>query len=128
MSEKPSAAELLSDPNIIAAMQRAYQESDVGGPNPTEQGGYVLRSVTSSGFEVERLPAGQRDSLSYPICTDGRYNGRDIVATFHTHPNTGAEWSQAPSPQDVRLSKGLSGNDGFAPVRHQRGDDVSYRQ
>jgi proteasome lid subunit RPN8/RPN11 len=43
--------------------------------------------------------------LSYPICAEGTCQGRQIVGSFHTHPNTGPEWQQDPSPQDIRLSQ-----------------------
>ena len=53
----------------------------------------------------ELLPSSARDSLSYPLCPNGLYQGHEIVGSFHTHPNTGKEWRQEPSPQDIRLSK-----------------------
>jgi len=31
--------------------------------------------------------------------------GQEMIGRFHTHPNTGQEWRQEPSPQDIRLSK-----------------------
>jgi len=105
MTDEPSSTELLADPNVIAAMREAFEESDVGGPIPIEQGGFILRHPETGDLVVERLPSVGRDSFSYPICSDGRYNGKEIVGTFHTHPNTGSDWTQEPSPQDIRLSK-----------------------
>jgi hypothetical protein len=105
MRDEPSSAELLVDPNVIAAMREAFDESDVGGPIPIEQGGFILSDPQTGGLQVERLPPAGRDSLTYPICSDGRYNGKLIVGTFHTHPNTGPDWTQEPSRQDIQLSK-----------------------
>ena len=85
-------------------MRQVYLESDVGGDHPTEQGGFIVRDPGSGALEVVRVPTGRQDSLSYPHCPDGRLGGREIVGTFHTHPNVGPEWEQGPSRQDVRLS------------------------
>jgi hypothetical protein len=86
-------------------MRRAYEDSDVGTDNPIEQGGFIVRDSTSGALEIIRLPASGRNLLIYPICADGIYRGKHIVGSFHTHPNTGPEWRQQPSSQDVRLSK-----------------------
>jgi hypothetical protein len=105
VSDTPTAADLLRGAGIIHAMRRAYEESDVGGDNPVEQGGFILRDPVTGTLEVARLPSRGRDSLAYPICADGTYRRKPIIGTFHTHPNTGAEWQQDPSPQDIRLSE-----------------------
>lgn len=99
------ALTILRDADVLAELRRAYYDSRVGGDNPIEQGGFILRDSTTGKFEVARLPAGGRDSLVYPLCPDGLYEGRQIVGTFHTHPNVGSEWQQDPSPQDIRLSQ-----------------------
>ncbi len=106
MSEKPALSELLADQNAIAGMRRAYVESDVGGSRPQEQGGFLVRDSQTGFIAVMRLPSSARDSLSYPLCPNGIYQGHEIVGSFHTHPNTGKEWRQEPSPQDIRLSTG----------------------
>jgi hypothetical protein len=105
MNDPPTPADLLSDPDVIDGIRRAYEESDVGGDAPTEQGGFILWNLVDRTFEVARVPARGRDSLAYPVCGDGNYNGKQIVGSFHTHPNTGSEWRQGPSPQDIRLSQ-----------------------
>lgn len=105
MTAKPSAAELLADPSVVAGMRKAFEESDVGGSEPVEQGGFILRDPQTGKLAVERLPSGHRSSLRYPICPEGTYRGENIVGSFHTHPNTGPDWMQEPSLQDVRLSK-----------------------
>jgi hypothetical protein len=101
----PSASELLSDSTVIDAMRRAFEESDVGGRNPVEQGGFILKDPLTGTFSVALLPAGAADSLVYPVCSDGMHDGKQIVGSFHTHPNTGPDWQQEPSLQDIRLSQ-----------------------
>ena len=105
MKDRPSAAQLLADPKVLAGMRQAFEESDVGGSVPREQGGFLVRDPPTGAFAVARLPASERDSLAYPLCADGVFQGQEIVGSFHTHPNTGQEWRQEPSPQDIRLSK-----------------------
>ena len=95
----------LRSPPPAAAMRQAVEESDVGGSQPREQGGFLVRDPSTGAFAVARLSSSERDSLAYPICADGLFLGQEIVGTFHTHPNTGHEWRQEPSPQDIRLSK-----------------------
>jgi hypothetical protein len=105
MSKEPTAFDILCDPNVIAGMRRAYEESDVGGDSPIEQGGFILWNPASAMREVARLPTSGQDSIAYPICIDGTYQGKRILGTFHTHPNTGPEWRQEPSRQDIHLSQ-----------------------
>lgn len=104
-SEQPSFSELLDHSSVIVGLRQAFVESDVGGLHPTEQGGFLVRDAPTGFITVIRLPSSARDSLSYPHCPNGQYQGQDIVGSFHTHPNTGKEWRQEPSPQDIRLSK-----------------------
>lgn len=104
MRNHPTATELLGDVGVIDQLRRAYHESGVGTHRPIEQGGFIVRDPASGVAKVIRLPARDRDSLAYPICADGMYQGRQIIGSFHTHPNTGTEWRQEPSAQDIRLS------------------------
>ncbi len=105
MPRSLSVMELLALPQVIVGFRQAYEESDVGGSQPIEQGGFLLCDSDSGEVVVKRLPSSERDSLGYPLCSDGKYQGQEIVGSFHTHPNTGQEWRQEPSPQDIRLSK-----------------------
>ena len=105
MSENISVRALFAHASVVAGMRQAYVESEVGGSQPKEQGGFLVRDVQTGIPTVIRLPSSARDSLSYPLCPNGLYQGQEILGTFHTHPNTGKEWRQEPSPQDIRLSK-----------------------
>ncbi len=103
-NEKPTRSELLASRSVISEMRQAYVASDVGGLHPTEQGGFLVRDAQAN-FTAIRLPASASDSLSFPLCSNGLFQGQEIVGSFHTHPNAGPEWRQEPSPQDIRLSK-----------------------
>lgn len=57
---------------------------------------------------VERWARGERSRIvPPPLSPDNRYNGRVVIAAFHTHPNpstdeAGREWEQGPSESDRR--------------------------
>jgi len=95
------ASDPLNDPNVKAGMKQAAKDSDIGGGNPKEQGGFILKDPKTGNLSVERWPTGQSSSMSPPISTDGKYNGKDIVGSFHTHPNVGQGWKQEPSTTDT---------------------------
>ncbi len=59
-------------------------------------------------YGVERWPRGERSSIAPPAMdANNRYRNREVVATFHTHPNppldeAGREWEQGPGEADRR--------------------------
>ena len=101
-------ADPLLDPTVIAELKRAWLESDTfSESNRHEEGGYILSNSDLS-FAVERWPRGKQSRISPPaLDANDCYNGRVVVATFHTHPNpptdeAGEEWEQGPSQSDRR--------------------------
>ena len=96
----PAPAGPLNDPNVRAAMRQAWNDSQAGDPaNRHEEGGYVVRNPDGS-YGVERWPRGAGASIAPPARdAQGRYNGKEVVGEFHTHPNppvdeTGKQWTQ----------------------------------
>src|SRR5437870_2035401 len=53
-------------------------------------------------LSVERWPRGAQNQISVPHHTGGKRGNLSIVATFHTHPNTGPDFQQEPSLTDIR--------------------------
>ena len=53
-------------------------------------------------LSVVRWPKGAQNSIILPSHPNGQVGERDIVATFHTHPNTGSDYLQEPSETDKR--------------------------
>jgi uncharacterized Zn-binding protein involved in type VI secretion len=78
----------LSDPNVQAGMRQAWADSQAGdAANRHEEGGYIVKNADGS-FGVERWPRGAGASIMPPARdANGRYNGKDVVGEFHTHPN-----------------------------------------
>ena len=59
----------------------------------------------SAALGVVRWPRGAHSSITMPSYSNCKVGEDDIVATFHTHPNAGAEYLQEPSATDRRAVK-----------------------
>jgi hypothetical protein len=66
-----------------------------------EEGGFVIRDE-DGGLSVRRWPKGLQASIQVPPHRNCVFEGREIVASFHTHPNTGSDYLQEPSETDKR--------------------------
>lgn len=92
---------ILDDGSVREALRQAWEDSEPDTPNAHEEGGFVL--LTPNGkFAVERWPRGAQQSICPPPFTRGKRNGLVILATLHTHPNSGPEYRQGPSRKDVK--------------------------
>lgn len=94
-------ATLLDDPAVRAALQRAWEDSEAGLPGRHEEGGFVLRDAEGR-LSVVRWPKGTQNSIEMPPHANCRIGERDLVATFHTHPNPGSDHLQEPGETDKR--------------------------
>ena len=92
---------VLSDLAVRAAIKQAWQDSLPGLSGSHEEGGFVLRDLEGN-LSVIRWPKGSQNAIALPSHQDCRIVGNDIVATFHTHPNTGVDFLQEPSETDRR--------------------------
>jgi hypothetical protein len=92
---------LLNDPAIISALRLAWHESKPGPSGGHEEGGFIIQELAGT-LRVIRWPQGAADTIrvpAHPACT---IQGAPIIASFHTHPNTGPEYLQGPSDSDKR--------------------------
>ncbi len=94
-------ASLLRHPTVHAALKRAWHDSEPGIAGGHEEGGFVVQEPTGD-LRVERWPRGERDSILVPPHPSCTFNGMDIIASFHTHPNTGPDYLQEPGDTDRR--------------------------
>lgn len=104
-THKCYAADPIENTNVKSALKKAATDSDIGGAKPVEQGGWILRDPKTGELSVERLPTGKQASVTWPIVKDGKRNGKEIVGSFHTHPNVGSNWKQEPSDTDIQAVK-----------------------
>ncbi len=91
----------LNDQTILRALWQAWQDSHPGVLGGHEEGGFVLRDANGN-VSVSRWRQGEQDRIILPTYQDCRFEGQEIIATFHTHPNTGENYLQEPSETDRR--------------------------
>ena len=91
---------LLFDETVHQALQLAWIQSNPGTTGGVEQGGFVLQDADEN-LSVERWPIGKSNLIAVPVHDNCKFKGLDIVASFHTHPNTGDDYNQEPSFSDI---------------------------
>ena len=94
-------AAMLNNPAVCAALKQAWEDSQPGATGGHEEGGFILRDSTGD-LGVLRWPKGAQSSIILPAHPTCKIGDRALVATFHTHPNTGSDYLQKPSETDTR--------------------------
>ncbi|HZM86209.1 MAG TPA: DUF4329 domain-containing protein [Blastocatellia bacterium] len=93
--------EIFRDPAVRAALEAAWLDSAPGVSGGHEEGGFVITNNDGT-LSVVRWPVGERDLIAVPPHPNCEFEGSQIVASFHTHPNTGEDYLQEPSETDKR--------------------------
>ncbi|MDQ3011546.1 MAG: DUF4329 domain-containing protein [Acidobacteriota bacterium] len=92
---------ILSDSRVQAALKKAWTDSHPGVSGGHEEGGFILQDSTGE-LTVLRWQQGKQDTISLPSHSDCKIGEDKIIASFHTHPNTGDDYLQEPSETDKR--------------------------
>jgi len=92
---------VLANADVRHALQQAWIDSNPDTTGGHEEGGFVLRDADGS-LSVRRWQRGSQDTIQVPAHRNCVFDGLDIVASFHTHPNTGNDYLQEPSETDKR--------------------------
>lgn len=92
---------ILNDPTVRAALNRAWLDSNPGISGGHEEGGFILQNSNGE-LSVLRWHRGERDAITLLPHNDCKIGEAEIVASFHTHPNTGDNYLQEPSETDKR--------------------------
>lgn len=92
---------ILNHPVIRAALKQAWEDSNPGDSGRHEEGGFVLQDEVGE-FSFLRWPRGEQDEILLPAHPDCQIGDEEIIASFHTHPNTGDDYLQEPSETDKR--------------------------
>ncbi len=96
---KFSAIEILQ--SSAAELKQAWLDSEPNVSGGHAEGGFIV--VDDSEFlSIVRWEKGTQNEILLPPHRNCFVNGKDIVASFHTHPNTGADFQQEPSLTDIR--------------------------
>ena len=99
MSLTPRA--ILSNQNVRSALQQAWTDSNSGVNGGHEEGGFIVKD-NADNLSIIRWPKGLKDNIQVPPHRDSSFDGLEILASFHTHPNTGSDYLQEPSETDKR--------------------------
>lgn len=92
---------ILDDEFIRTSFRTAWISSESDSANAHEEGGFVVRQADGTLFVIG-WPHGLQNEIFVPPHSGGRRATMPIVATFHTHPNSGPGFSQEPSLTDIR--------------------------
>lgn len=96
-----SIESILSNAPIRAALALAWRESEPASSTRHEEGGFIVRN-NAGAMRLIRWPRGQGNTIEVPLHPGCRFEGLEIIASFHTHPNTGRGQLQEPSETDRR--------------------------
>ncbi|CAN5527748.1 hypothetical protein BH10ACI3_BH10ACI3_10610 [soil metagenome] len=66
-----------------------------------EEGGFIVADDAGN-LAVVRWAKGLQNEIVLPPHKNCFVDGKDIVVSFHTHPNTGKDFQQEPSLTDIR--------------------------
>lgn len=95
------SASLLNDPTVRTTLRSAWLDSNPGVVGGHEEGGFILRD--SAGIlSIVRWPRGELDAITVPPHAGCKLGNGEIIASFHTHPNTGPDYLQEPGETDKR--------------------------
>jgi len=86
----PSA--VISNATVRSALQQAWLDSSPGLTGGHEEGGFILKNADES-LSVKRWQRGLQDTIQVPPHRDCMFDSLEIVASFHTHPNTGSDYT-----------------------------------
>jgi hypothetical protein len=92
---------ILNNPVVLAELKRAWEDSDPGVTGGHEEGGFIVQDAAKN-FSVVRWAMGNMNSIMLPPHSGCKIGESEIIASFHTHPNTGADYLQEPSETDKR--------------------------
>ena len=99
MPRRPRA--ILHNSLVREALRQAWRDSQPGIDGGHEEGGFVIQ-VSTRKLGVVRWPQGVQNSILVPPHPGCAMGENSIVASFHTHPNTGTDFLQEPSETDKR--------------------------
>lgn len=93
---------ILNDLTVRSALKHAWEDSQPGTTVGHEEGGFIVMNLAGN-LEIVRWPKGEQSSILLPPHPNCKIGGnKEIIVTFHTHPNIGEDYLQEPSETDKR--------------------------
>lgn len=96
-----SINEIFENPLILSELNRAWLDSEPGQSGGHEEGGFIVADDVRN-LAVIRWETGLQNESVLPPHKNCFVDGKDIIVSFHTHPNTGKDFQQEPSLTDIR--------------------------
>ena len=94
-------AEILENQTILAELKKAWFDSEPNVSGGHEEGGFVVADDFKN-LSIIRWTKGTQNEIILPPHKNCFVGGKDVIASFHTHPNTGEDFQQEPSLTDLR--------------------------
>lgn len=95
-----SINDILEKNLILVDLYNAWNESEPGESGGHEEGGFII--LDDETLTIIRWATGLQNESVLPPHKNCFVDGKDIIASFHTHPNTGNDFQQEPSLTDIR--------------------------
>lgn len=86
---------------ILSELNRSWLDSEPGESGGHEEGGFIVADDVGD-LAVVRWEKGLLNEIVLPPHKNCFVDGKDIIVSFHTHPNTGQGFQQEPSLTDIR--------------------------
>lgn len=96
-----SINDIFENPPILSELNQAWIDSDPGESGGHEEGGFIVADDVGN-LAVLRWEKGLQNEIVLPPHKNCFVDGKDIIVSFHTHPNTGKDFQQEPSLTDIR--------------------------
>ncbi len=98
---KFSITDILENELILRYLRDAWVDSVPGIAGGHEEGGFIVSDDLGS-LDVVRWEKGLQNEIILPPHKNCFVDGKDVIVSFHTHPNTGKAFQQEPSLTDIR--------------------------
>ncbi|HSK71849.1 MAG TPA: hypothetical protein VK892_09160 [Pyrinomonadaceae bacterium] len=98
---KFSAPEIVENAVVLREIKAAWEDSVPSISGGHEEGGFIVIDEFEN-LSVVRWEKGKQNEIILPPHRNCFVDGKEIVASFHTHPNIGRDFQQEPSLTDIR--------------------------
>lgn len=96
-----SIADIFESPLILYDLNQAWIDSEPGESGEHEEGGFIVADAVGN-LAVVRWGKGLQNEIVLPPHKNCFVDGKEIIVSFHTHPNIGKDFQQEPSLTDIR--------------------------
>ena len=96
-----SINEIFENRLIVSELTRSWLDSESSESGGHEEGGFIIADDVGN-LSVIRWQKGLQSEIVLPPHKNCFVDEKDIVVSFHTHPNTGRGFQQEPSLTDIR--------------------------